>query len=134
MHPQIKGIGVECVQISGTRNLSLQLKCDNGDVDIITHLNSVYVPLSPYNLIPPHIIIKKCAYRDTSSMISLTTTKYMSSSTASLPATANLVALLQCLWEITVYFNSTLIMVTRNSYPEHRSTAENSKTSRVLLT
>ena len=44
---KIKGIGDKGGQISGTVKISLPLKPDNGDVDIIIHLNSFYVPSSP---------------------------------------------------------------------------------------
>ena len=50
---KIKGIGGKCVRIAGVGTLSLPLRSDDGNTDIISGLNAVYVPSSPYNLIPP---------------------------------------------------------------------------------
>ena len=56
---KIKGIGGKCVRIAGVGTLSLPLRSDDGNIDVILGLNEVYVPSSPYNLIPPQILIKQ---------------------------------------------------------------------------
>ena len=56
---KIKGIGGKCVRIAGVGTLSLSLRSDDGNIDVISGLNAVYVPSSPYNLIPPQILIKQ---------------------------------------------------------------------------
>ena len=56
---KIKGIGGKCVRIAGVGKLSLPLTSDDGSIDVISGLNAVYVPSSPYNLIPPQILIKQ---------------------------------------------------------------------------
>ena len=50
---KIKGIGGNSVRIAGTGKLFLPLKSDDGTVTIISNLDAVYVPSSPYNLISP---------------------------------------------------------------------------------
>ena len=56
---KVKGIGGSCVRIAGSGKLSLPLKSDDGKTTIIRKLNAVYVPTSPFNLIPPQILIKE---------------------------------------------------------------------------
>ena len=60
---KIKGIRGKCVRIAGVGKLSLPLRSNNGDIDIITDLDAVYVPSSPYNLVPPQILIKQMKSR-----------------------------------------------------------------------
>ena len=45
------------MRITGTGKLCLPLKSDDGTVTIISDLDAVYVPSSPWNLIPPQILI-----------------------------------------------------------------------------
>ena len=54
---KIKGIGVDSMGTAGTGKLCLPLKSDKGIVIIIPDIDAVYVPSSPYNLIPPQILI-----------------------------------------------------------------------------
>lgn len=51
----IKWLGGNNVQITGT--LCILVKSDYNSVAIIPNLDVVYVPSSPYNLIPPQILI-----------------------------------------------------------------------------
>ena len=60
---KIKGIGSNCVRIVGTGKLRLPLKSDDGEINIVSKLDAVYVPSSSYNLIPSQILIKKCDYK-----------------------------------------------------------------------
>ena len=50
---KIKGIGGKCIRIAGTGILTLPLRSDNGNLDMVSNLQAVYVPSCPYNLIPP---------------------------------------------------------------------------------
>ena len=54
----IHGVGGKNIQISGTGDHSLLLKSDDGVFDTIPELPAVYVPSSPYNIIPPQLLIK----------------------------------------------------------------------------
>ena len=55
----IKGIGGKGVPIAGIGKFALPLKADDGTSNTISDLNAVYVPSSPYNLIPPQLLISK---------------------------------------------------------------------------
>ena len=46
---KIKGIGGNCVRVVGTGKLRLPLKSDNCRTSIVSNLDSIYVPRSPYN-------------------------------------------------------------------------------------
>ena len=54
----IKGISGKCVTMSGSGYHELTLQSDDGHFDIISGLPAVCVPSSPYNLIPPQLLIK----------------------------------------------------------------------------
>ena len=56
---KIKGIGGKCVRIAGIRNLILPLKSDNGTLDVVSNLHTLCVPSSPYNIIPPQVLIQQ---------------------------------------------------------------------------
>ena len=53
----IKGIGGICVPILGTDKFTLPLKSDDGICTVISDLDALYVLSSPYNLIPPQLLI-----------------------------------------------------------------------------
>ena len=54
----IKGIGGKGVTMSGSGKHTLTLQSDDGHYDTIPRLPAVCVPSSPYNLIPPQLLIK----------------------------------------------------------------------------
>ena len=54
---KIKGIGGNWTRTKGFGTMSLPLKSGWGDLDIIDEVPVVYVPSSPYNLIPPHFLV-----------------------------------------------------------------------------
>lgn len=54
----INGIGCKGIQMSGSGDHSLLLKSDDRDFDTIPNLPTVYIPTSPYDLIPPQPLIK----------------------------------------------------------------------------
>ena len=49
----IKSIGSNCVQLLGTSKLRLPLNLDDGRAFVISNCDDVYVPSSPYNILPP---------------------------------------------------------------------------------
>jgi hypothetical protein len=53
---RVKGIGGDPVQILGTGSVRIPLKSDDGKVDYVSFDDAVYVPTSPYNLLPPQIL------------------------------------------------------------------------------
>ena len=55
----IKGIGGTKVKIIGTGILTLHLRNDIGTSTSVRNLSTVLVPSSPYDLIPPQILIKQ---------------------------------------------------------------------------
>jgi hypothetical protein len=55
----VKGIGGDPVTLSGVGSIRLPLKSDNGSVDYVDVDDAVYVPTSPYNLVPPQVLIHK---------------------------------------------------------------------------
>jgi hypothetical protein len=55
----VKGIGGDPVTLGGVGSLRLPLKSDDGKVNYVTVDDAVYVPTSPYNLVPPQILINK---------------------------------------------------------------------------
>jgi hypothetical protein len=55
----VKGIGGDPVTLVGVGSLCLPLKSDNGKVDYVDVYDAVYAPTSPYNLVPPQILINK---------------------------------------------------------------------------
>ena len=55
----VKGVGGNPVSIIGTGTLELSLRSDEGAIDKIEIENAVYVPSSPYNLIPPQLLINQ---------------------------------------------------------------------------
>jgi hypothetical protein len=55
----VKGVGGNPVSIIGTGTLEQSLQSDEGIVDKIEIDNAVYVPSSPYNLIPPQLLINQ---------------------------------------------------------------------------
>lgn len=54
---QGKGISGTKVKISRTGNLSIPLKYDDGHFDLLPNMDAVLVPSSPYNLLPPRLLI-----------------------------------------------------------------------------
>lgn len=56
---KIKGIGGKSIGISGIGQIKLSLRSNSGQVDTVKDLEAVFVPSCPYNLIPPHILIKQ---------------------------------------------------------------------------
>ena len=56
---KIKGIESRGVRIAGTGKLSFLLKSNQGRADIVRNLDGIYVPSSPYNLIPPQVLTKQ---------------------------------------------------------------------------
>ena len=54
---QCKGINGSPTPIIGEGELNIPLQCDSGIVDTITVQNAVYIPSSPYNLVPPQLIV-----------------------------------------------------------------------------
>ena len=60
----IKGVGGTKVKILGTGILTLHFKNDNGTSTSVRNLSAVLVPSSPYNLIPPQILIKQMKLQD----------------------------------------------------------------------
>jgi hypothetical protein len=55
----VKGIEGDPVTLGGVGSPRLPLKSDNGKVDYVDVDDAVYVPTSPYNSVPPQIIINK---------------------------------------------------------------------------
>lgn len=45
---KIKGIGGKCVRITGTGDLTLPLRSDTDDLDVVTKLHAAFVPSCPY--------------------------------------------------------------------------------------
>jgi hypothetical protein len=41
--------------LSGIGTIRLNLKLDNGAIDVITIRDAVYIPTSPFNLLPPQL-------------------------------------------------------------------------------
>jgi hypothetical protein len=60
----IKGIGGSPVSLNGIGNTNLSLKSDDGSMDLINLKNAVYVPTSPFNLIPPQLLIAELKRAD----------------------------------------------------------------------
>ena len=56
---KFKGVGGNCVIISGTGKFSLPLQSDNNTVDDVIDLQAVYVPSYPYNLVHPQILVNQ---------------------------------------------------------------------------
>ena len=54
---KIKGIGGFPIQVTGGGKLNLTLQSDGGQVSQIKNLDAVLVPSSPYNLIPPQLLV-----------------------------------------------------------------------------
>ena len=54
--PGVKGIGGTPVKVLGVGTLHLSLQSDSGQVDKFRLPPAVYVPTSPYNLVPPQIL------------------------------------------------------------------------------
>jgi hypothetical protein len=54
---KVKGIGGTPVSLNGIGTVKLPLHSDDGTVDQVILRNAVYVPLSPFNLIPPQLLI-----------------------------------------------------------------------------
>ena len=50
---RVKEIGGTKVRISGTGKLTLLLKSDDGQLNLLPNVNAVLLPSSPYNLLPP---------------------------------------------------------------------------------
>ena len=59
IYDKIKDVEGHCIRIKCAGYLTLALKSDKGNVDIIRNLDAVYVPRSPYNLLPPQLIISQ---------------------------------------------------------------------------
>ena len=57
-HPGIKGVGGGLVEVGGTGTYTLHLQSDSGHIDSIKFHDAVYVPSSPYNLMPPQLLVK----------------------------------------------------------------------------
>jgi hypothetical protein len=53
----VKGVGGTLVSIQGTGVCRIPLHTDNGNADIIDIHNAIYVPTSPFNLVPPQLLI-----------------------------------------------------------------------------
>ena len=60
---KIKGIGGSPVQVTGGGKLNLTLQSDGGQVSQINNLDAVLVPSSPYNLIPPQLLVAQMKNR-----------------------------------------------------------------------
>jgi hypothetical protein len=54
---KVKGIGGTPVSLNGIGTVKLPLRSDDGTVDQVILRNAVYVPSSPFNLIPPQLLI-----------------------------------------------------------------------------
>lgn len=62
----VKGVGGTPVALCGTGTFRLPLVSDDGSTDRISVIDAVYVPSSPYNLVPPQLLIallKKQGYQ-----------------------------------------------------------------------
>jgi hypothetical protein len=55
----VKGIGGKSVPLIGTGTIKLPLKSDDGAVNLITITDAVYIPTSPFNLVPPQLLLRK---------------------------------------------------------------------------
>jgi hypothetical protein len=55
----VKGIGGKSVPLIGTGTIKLPLKADDGSVDSIVIDDAVYIPTSPFNLVPPQLLLRK---------------------------------------------------------------------------
>ena len=60
---KIKGIEGSPVQIKGVGKLSISLKSDSGKFSTVKNLDAVLVPSSPYNLIPPQLLVTQMKAR-----------------------------------------------------------------------
>ena len=56
---RVKGIGGKTVPLLGVGKIHLPLKSDDGTIDTIVVSDAVYIPTSPYNLVPPQILLKQ---------------------------------------------------------------------------
>ena len=56
---RVKGIGGKTVPLLGVGKIRLPLKSDDGTIDTIIIEDAVYIPTSPYNLVPPQILLKR---------------------------------------------------------------------------
>jgi hypothetical protein len=54
----VKGIGGSPVPLTGTGTIRLPLKSDSGTIDTVTIDDAVYIPTSPFNLVPPQLLIR----------------------------------------------------------------------------
>ena len=59
IHSGVKGVGGTSVSVHGIGSLSLPLQSDAGVVDSVCIHDAVYVPSSPFNLLPPQILISQ---------------------------------------------------------------------------
>lgn len=55
----VKGIGGKTVPLIGTGTIRLPLKSDDGAIDSILIKDAVYIPTSPFNLVPPQLLLRK---------------------------------------------------------------------------
>lgn len=60
---KVKGIGGKCVRITSIGKLSLALHAENGITDTVNDLDTVCVPSSPYNLLPPQLLVQQMKFR-----------------------------------------------------------------------
>ena len=60
----VKGVGVTSVSIHGIGSLSLPLQSYAGAVNYFFIHDSVYLPSSPFNLLPPQILILQLKLQD----------------------------------------------------------------------
>ena len=61
---KVKGVGGNCIRVSATGKLSLPLRSDADNVDVIADLEAVHVPSCPYNIIPPQLLIDEMKRRN----------------------------------------------------------------------
>jgi hypothetical protein len=55
----VKGIGGKSVPLIGTGTIKLPLKSEDGAINSITIKDAVYIPTSPFNLVPPQLLLRK---------------------------------------------------------------------------
>ena len=61
---KVKGIEGHCIRIQGHGKISIPLRSDANEVDIIKDLDAVLLPSSPYNIIPPQLFINEMKRRN----------------------------------------------------------------------
>ena len=55
---KVKGVGENPTTVAGTATFNLSLQSDDGIHDSFSAKKTIYVPTSPYNIIPPQLLLQ----------------------------------------------------------------------------